>query len=140
MLGVLAILAVIGITAYLIFSIQEEKEYEDVCRQMETALKSRQYKTVLDQYEHLSKSRPKLAQRPAILKFRDDAKEAGAMLTRLASDYNMALKAAAVFLTPEGVEDRRLAEHIQTAENLKSRIPVTAEQSAVCFSIIPRLH
>ena len=129
-LGVLAILAVIGITAYLIFSIQEEKEYEDVCRQMETALKSRQYKTVLDQYEHLSKSRPKLAQRPAILKFRDDAKEAGAMLTRLASDYNMALKAAAVFLTPEGVEDRRLAEHIQTAENLKSRIPVTAEQSA----------
>ena len=129
-LGVLTILAVIGITAYLIFSIQEEKAYQDVCRQMETALKSRQYKTVLDQYEHLSKSRPKLAQRPAILKFRDEAAEGKAMFARLANDYDMALKAAAVFLTPEGVEDKRLAEHIQTAESLKSRIPVTTEQSA----------
>ena len=129
-LGILAIIAVIGITSYLIFCIQEEKAYKDVCRQMETALKSQQYKTVQEQYDHLLASGSKLAQRPAILKLRDDAKDRMATISKRLSDYDMALKAAEVFLTRESVEDKRLLEQIRIAEHLKSQIPVTAKQSA----------
>ncbi len=129
-LGVLAIIAVIGITAYLIAWIQEEKAYKDVRRQMENALNARQYKTVLDQYEHLSSSTSPLAERPAILKLRDDAKKQTEELAKLASDYTMTLKAAEVFLTPQGVEAKRLEELIRHAEKLTTRLSLTAAQTA----------
>ena len=129
-LGVLSIIAVIGITGYVIFCIQEEKAYKDTRRQMETALNTKQYKTVLEQYKQLSASGSSLAKRPALLKLRDEAQKRMDMLSKLASDYEMALKAAEVFLTPRSVEDERLAQQIQIAERLKPQFPVTAKQSA----------
>lgn len=129
-LGVLTIAAVIGVTVFIINYIQEEKAYRDVSRQMEAAFAAAHYKAVLDQYEHLYASGSKLAKRPAVLKLRDDAKSRLSMLARLTTDFDMTLKAAAVFLTPDGVEDRRLSDHIQNAEQLKKQISVTAKQTA----------
>lgn len=128
--GVLTIAAVIGITAFLIARMQEEKTYQDLRRQMEAALREKQYQTVLDQYNRVSVSGSALANRPALLKLRDDAEEGLRQRKTLANEYESALKSAEPFLTAEGVEDKRLEQQIRIAESLRRRIPLTPKQSA----------